>query len=59
MKKYVIKMVVLMLFTSIAISSCSLEYRQQRMHRNDPNWHDPNGHDRDHRDDHHDDNHRN
>lgn len=51
MKKYVIKMVALMLLTSVAISSCSLEYRQQRMHRNDPNGHDSNGHNRDHRDD--------
>ncbi|MDB5004125.1 MAG: hypothetical protein JWQ34_2350 [Mucilaginibacter sp.] len=59
MKKYVIKMIALILFTSVAISSCSLEYRQQRMHRNDQNGRDNNGHDRDHRDDHHDNNHRN
>ncbi len=48
MKKYIIKMVALLLFTSVAISSCSLEYRERRSHRNDPNWHDPHGHDRDH-----------
>jgi hypothetical protein len=52
MKKYVIKMVALLIFTSMAISSCSVEYRERRAHRGDPNWH---GHD-DHHDDHHYDN---
>ena len=54
MKKYVVKMVALLLFASVAISSCSLEYRERRSHRNDPNWHDPNDHG--HNNDHHDDN---
>lgn len=54
MKKHIIKLVTLLLFTSVAVSSCSLEYRERRMHRNDPNWHDQ--HDRDHNHhDHHDD----
>lgn len=30
MKKYVMKMVALLLFTSVAISSCSIEYRERR-----------------------------
>jgi ABC-type nickel/cobalt efflux system permease component RcnA len=55
MKKYMIKMAALLLFTSVAISSCSLEYRERRNHRNDPNWHDPHGHDHD--DHHYDNNH--
>jgi hypothetical protein len=55
MKMYVIKMVALLLFTSMAISSCSVEYRERRAHRNDPNWH-GNGHNDDHHDDHHNDN---
>lgn len=51
MKKHIIKLATLLLFTSVAISSCSVEYRERRMHRNDPNWHD---HDHDHHyDDHH------
>lgn len=57
MKKYIIKVVTLLLFTSVALSSCSLDYRERRAHRNDPNWHD--SHDRgghDHHDDHHYDN---
>jgi hypothetical protein len=40
MKKYVIKLVTLLVFASVAISSCSVEYRQRRMHRHDPNGHD-------------------
>lgn len=58
MKKHIIKMVTLLIFTSVALSSCSVEYRERRMHRNDPNWHDPhNDHHDDHHDDHHYDNH--
>ncbi|WP_214069976.1 hypothetical protein [Mucilaginibacter sp. dw_454] len=56
MKKLIIKVVTLLLFTSVVASSCSLEYRQHRAHRNDPNWHDGDHHD-DHHDDHHYDNH--
>lgn len=51
MKKHVIKLVTLLIFTSVALSSCSVEYRERRMHRHDPNWHD------DHHDNHHDDHH--
>lgn len=48
MKKYMIKLVALMLFTSVAISSCSVEYRQRHMRGQD--------HSHDHDNDHHYDN---
>jgi hypothetical protein len=52
MKKYMIKMVALLLFTTVAVSSCSLEYRQRHMRGgNQP------GRDRDHHDDHNGDHH--
>ncbi|WP_345101116.1 hypothetical protein [Mucilaginibacter panaciglaebae] len=57
MKKQALKLVTLLLFTSVAISSCSLDYRQRRAHRNDPNWQDPHSRDRDHHNDRHDDHH--
>lgn len=47
MKNYVIKLVALLVFTSVAISSCSLEYRQ-RHGRGGPNHDNDRGHDRDH-----------
>ncbi|MES2279570.1 MAG: hypothetical protein V4592_26285 [Bacteroidota bacterium] len=50
MKKYLIRMIALMMFASVAISSCSVEYRQHRKEQR--------GHDHDH-DDHHDDHHYN
>jgi hypothetical protein len=56
MKKHIIKLATLLLFTSVAISSCSVDYRERRKHRNDPNWHDPHSRDRDHHYDRHDDN---
>jgi len=43
MKKYVIKMVALLLFTSVAISSCSIEYRER--HRSDREHGGDRGHD--------------
>jgi hypothetical protein len=54
MKKYVIKMSAVLLFTVVAVSSCSLEYRQNRMHGNDQDRHSKRGHDRDRDRDHHD-----
>lgn len=45
MKNYVIKLVALLVFTSVAISSCSLEYRQR--HGRGPNHGPDRGHDRD------------
>jgi hypothetical protein len=38
MKKYVIRMVALLIFTSMAISSCSVEYRQRHMHHDDHHY---------------------
>jgi hypothetical protein len=47
MKKYMIKMAALLIFASVAISSCSLEARQGRTRdRGDRNR--DRGHDRDH-----------
>jgi len=43
MKKYIIRMVALMIFASVAISSCSVEYREHHRHYDE------------HHDDHHDD----
>ncbi len=48
MKKYMLKLAALLLFTSVAFSSCSLEYRQRHMGGRD--------HGGDHHDDHHYDN---
>lgn len=53
MKNYMIKLIALLMFASVAVSSCSMEYREhRRAERHDR------GHDHDH-DDHHDDHHYN
>ena len=37
MKNYIVKMIaLLMVITTVALSGCSLQYRQQRMHRSTP-----------------------
>jgi hypothetical protein len=54
MKKYLIRMIMLLAFTSVTITSCSLEYRQHRRETRDKDR----DHNRDH-DDHHNDDHRN
>jgi ABC-type Zn2+ transport system substrate-binding protein/surface adhesin len=46
MKKYTIRMIALLVFASVAVSSCSMEYRQ---HRKEQRGHD---HDHDHDNDH-------
>ncbi|MDB4923946.1 MAG: hypothetical protein JWR23_2 [Mucilaginibacter sp.] len=57
MKKYVIKMVTLLVFASVTITSCSLEYRQRRMHERDNDRGRDNDRNRDHdNNDHHYDN---
>jgi ABC-type nickel/cobalt efflux system permease component RcnA len=47
MKKHFFKIMALLLFTSMAISSCSVEYRERRQH-------DREQHDHDHDNAHHD-----
>jgi ABC-type Zn2+ transport system substrate-binding protein/surface adhesin len=49
MKKQFLKIVTLLLFATVAISSCSVEYRQHRQYGHD--------YDHDHHDDRHDDEH--
>jgi len=48
MKKHFLKIITLLIFASVAISSCSVEYREHRRDRMDH-------HDDHHDDDHHDD----
>jgi outer membrane biogenesis lipoprotein LolB len=52
MKKQIIRMITLLAFSSVLLTSCSVEYRQRHAHRDGRN-------DRDHHDDHHDDHHYN
>lgn len=44
MKKDIIKVVTLLLFASIALSSCEVQYRERSMYRHNRDWHD--GYDR-------------
>jgi len=47
MKKYIFKMAALLIFASVALSSCSVQYREShRRHDGDRGEH--RGHDRDH-----------
>jgi ABC-type nickel/cobalt efflux system permease component RcnA len=39
MKKHIIKVVALLLFTSVAMSSCVVGYRERGMHRHDSDRH--------------------
>ena len=54
MKKQIMRLIALLIFASIAISSCSVEYREEHRHHRDDEHHD---HDRDH--DEHDHDYRN
>ena len=46
MKTYMIKVLTLLLFTAVTVSSCSVQYRQNRMHRREIDHN--RVHDRDH-----------
>lgn len=50
MKKYFIKLLALLVFTSVALESCSMQYRENRRKRQEQGRHD---HDHDHDNDHH------
>jgi len=45
MKKQIIRLIVLLIFASVAVSSCSVEYREGHRHHWDDDHH---GRDRDH-----------
>jgi ABC-type Zn2+ transport system substrate-binding protein/surface adhesin len=47
MKTQIIRLITLLIFASVAISSCSVEYRERHRRHNDDH------HDRDHDHDHH------
>jgi ABC-type nickel/cobalt efflux system permease component RcnA len=52
MKKQVIRLIALLIFASVAMSSCSVEYRERHRHHYDDRDHDNHDHDRDHNDNH-------
>ena len=58
MKTQIIRLIALLMFASVAISSCSIEYRERHNHHSDNDRRDDRHDDRDHGHDHdHDDNH--
>ena len=56
MKKQIVRLIALLIFASMAISSCSIEYREEHRHHRDDERHD---HDRDHDEHDHDHDYRN
>jgi len=48
MKKHIVKLLTLVLFASVGLQSCSVEYREKRRHEREQH------HDHDHDNDHHD-----
>jgi hypothetical protein len=48
MKTQIIRLIALLMFASVALSSCSVEYRERHRHHDDNDHHD-----NDHHDDHH------
>jgi len=53
MKKQIIRLIALLIFASVAMSSCSVEYREHRRHHYDDRHDDrDHGHDHDHDNDH-------
>lgn len=53
MKKHLIKMITLLAFSSILLSSCSMEYRERRRQHNEGRHDHDHDHDHDHSNDRH------